>query len=323
MGCRKLDITENYSPLKVVHRAKHPVQKDVQAFFFSEEKTDAGDYRFGFNGMERDDEWKGSGNSYDFGARIYDPRLGKLLSMDKYTAKLPEWSPYVISANSPVYYIDPDGNYWIDFGSRDYGEGRTRLYQISIHDHNNLSEIDRMTGVPGIGLVATGVKAIAAAKDPSVDMGITDWATIIFSGSRTFMSAVSTLSKIDKIVLGIAPSAMDFVSLVVESNYPELVIEERAIYRLADKGLGFVSESDGVISGFVFDEEIAEKLQRNAIEDLNLNSQEEIDASRDLIDEKVSEYMIKMIEYEKNLIKQEINEVIEKVEKSEMIESDE
>ncbi len=33
-------------------------------------------YRYGFNGMEKDDEIKGNGNSYDFGARIYDPRVG-------------------------------------------------------------------------------------------------------------------------------------------------------------------------------------------------------------------------------------------------------
>jgi hypothetical protein len=35
------------------------------------------DYRYGFNGMEKDDEVKnGKGNSYDFGARMYDSRLG-------------------------------------------------------------------------------------------------------------------------------------------------------------------------------------------------------------------------------------------------------
>src|SRR5690606_28578426 len=33
------------------------------------------EYRYGFNGMEKDDEIKGTGNSLDFGARIYDPRL--------------------------------------------------------------------------------------------------------------------------------------------------------------------------------------------------------------------------------------------------------
>ena len=35
-------------------------------------------YRFGFNGMENDDELKGQGNSLDFGARIYDQRTGRV-----------------------------------------------------------------------------------------------------------------------------------------------------------------------------------------------------------------------------------------------------
>ena len=35
------------------------------------------DYRYGFNGMEKDSELKGSGNSYDFGARMSDSRLGR------------------------------------------------------------------------------------------------------------------------------------------------------------------------------------------------------------------------------------------------------
>ena len=47
------------------------------------------DYRFGFNSMERDDEIKGSGNSYDFGARMYDPRLGRWLSGDAMEAMFP------------------------------------------------------------------------------------------------------------------------------------------------------------------------------------------------------------------------------------------
>ena len=40
-------------------------------------------YRYGFNGQEKLDEIKGYGNSLDFGARIYDPRLGRFLSVDK------------------------------------------------------------------------------------------------------------------------------------------------------------------------------------------------------------------------------------------------
>ena len=38
----------------------------------SAEKIGAKSYTYGFNGMEKDDEVKGNGNSLDFGARVYD-----------------------------------------------------------------------------------------------------------------------------------------------------------------------------------------------------------------------------------------------------------
>ncbi len=37
------------------------------------------DYRYGFNGKEKDDEIKGEANSLDYCARIYDPRVGRCL----------------------------------------------------------------------------------------------------------------------------------------------------------------------------------------------------------------------------------------------------
>src|SRR5690606_36422730 len=52
----------------------------------------AGGYRYGFNGMEKDNEVKGKGNSYDFGARMYDSRLGRWLSIDPLTGKYPNLS---------------------------------------------------------------------------------------------------------------------------------------------------------------------------------------------------------------------------------------
>ncbi len=66
-------------------------------------------YRYGFNGKENDNEVKGSGNSYDFGARIYDPRIGRWLSLDPLQAKYPELSPYNFVANNPILFIDADG----------------------------------------------------------------------------------------------------------------------------------------------------------------------------------------------------------------------
>ena len=50
--------------------------------------SDSVSYRYGFSGMEMDNEIKGDGNSYDFGARLYDSRLGRWLAVDLLTWKL-------------------------------------------------------------------------------------------------------------------------------------------------------------------------------------------------------------------------------------------
>ncbi len=71
------------------------------------------DYRYGFNNMERDDEIKGGGNSYDFGARMLDARLGRWLSIDALASKYPGNSPYQYVASSPIMNKEVDGNDYI------------------------------------------------------------------------------------------------------------------------------------------------------------------------------------------------------------------
>jgi RHS repeat-associated protein len=66
-------------------------------------------YRYGFNGMEKDDEIKSSGNSLDFGARMYDSRLGRWLAVDPLAVKYPFASPYNFALNTPIQAKDPDG----------------------------------------------------------------------------------------------------------------------------------------------------------------------------------------------------------------------
>ncbi|MBK7911439.1 RHS repeat-associated core domain-containing protein [Candidatus Pollutiaquabacter sp.] len=66
-------------------------------------------YRYGFNSEEKDDEVKGVGNSYIFKFRIYDPRLGKFLSIDPF-AKSYAWnSPYAFAENDVIRAIDLEG----------------------------------------------------------------------------------------------------------------------------------------------------------------------------------------------------------------------
>jgi RHS repeat-associated protein len=67
------------------------------------------DYRFGFNGQESDTEIKGIGNSLDFGARIYDPRLGRFLSLDPLASSFPYYTPYLFAGNKPTKCTDFGG----------------------------------------------------------------------------------------------------------------------------------------------------------------------------------------------------------------------
>lgn len=67
-------------------------------------------YRYGFNGKEKDDEVKNtSGTQYDYGFRIYDPRLGKFLSVDPLFKSYPWFSPYQFAGNTPISCVDLDG----------------------------------------------------------------------------------------------------------------------------------------------------------------------------------------------------------------------
>jgi RHS repeat-associated protein len=66
-------------------------------------------YRYGFNGKENDNEVKGEGNQQDYGMRIYDPRLGRFLSVDPLTQSYPWYSPYQYAGDNPIKFVDLDG----------------------------------------------------------------------------------------------------------------------------------------------------------------------------------------------------------------------
>ncbi len=69
------------------------------------------DYRYGFQGYEKDDEVSGEGNSYTTEFRQYDPRIFRWKSIDPMYKAFE--SPYVAMGNNPILYVDPDGADWI------------------------------------------------------------------------------------------------------------------------------------------------------------------------------------------------------------------
>ncbi len=95
----------NFDKEAVIDNFKVIYEATTQLAFFN---PDGEKYRFGFNGMEKDDELSGQGNAYTTHYRGYDPRLGRWKSIDPVKQ---EWqSPYSAMDNNPILYNDPYGN---------------------------------------------------------------------------------------------------------------------------------------------------------------------------------------------------------------------
>ena len=54
-------------------------------------------YRYGFQGQEKDDEVKGEGNSLNYKFRMHDPRVGRFFAVDPLAPDYPHNSPYAFS----------------------------------------------------------------------------------------------------------------------------------------------------------------------------------------------------------------------------------
>ena len=65
-------------------------------------------YRYGFNGKEKDKDLN-SLTAYDYGFRIYNPGIGKFLSLDPLTKDYPELTPFQFASNTPIQSMDLDG----------------------------------------------------------------------------------------------------------------------------------------------------------------------------------------------------------------------
>jgi RHS repeat-associated protein len=99
-------------------------------------------YRYGFNGKEKDSEGMGGGGAtYDYGFRIYNPQLGKFLSVDPLFKSYPWYTPYQFAGNMPIAAIDLDGlEEWVtsEIFKQDQYFG---LFQKCINNSDVLKEV--------------------------------------------------------------------------------------------------------------------------------------------------------------------------------------
>ncbi len=153
---------------------------------------------------------KGTGNQQDYGMRIYDPRLGRFLSIDPLTKDYPWYTPYQFAGNTPIQAIDLDGaepHYMIQL-SPGYIESKIKNPHSSevVHVVNGVIGNPLVQGIIG-GLAAPGnmvsnMHAAGNAKDPVIQKQFENAAA---------MDAVDVMAGIaaGKLIKGIAASYAD------------------------------------------------------------------------------------------------------------------
>jgi len=96
----QLEIIEenNYYPFGLKHKGYNDM---VSSFGNSTAQ------RWKFGGKEFDESLEI--DSYDFGARNYDPAIGRWMNIDPLAEQMRRHSPYNYAFDNPIWFIDPDG----------------------------------------------------------------------------------------------------------------------------------------------------------------------------------------------------------------------
>jgi len=138
---RTLAIKEesNYYPFGMKHEGYNAVKTGVEN-------------KYKFNGKELQDESIGGSqlNWYDYGARNYDPALGRWMNIDPLAEQSRRWTPYNYAYNNPVFFIDPDGmqakaTYGVD------SNGNVKKLDDKKYFDENKKEVDRLYATDNSG----------------------------------------------------------------------------------------------------------------------------------------------------------------------------
>lgn len=81
----------------------------------------SGNYRFGFQGQEADNEIKGNGNSVNYKYRMHDPRIGRFFAVDPLAKQYPWNSTYAFSENRVIDGFELEGREVILLGKEVMG----------------------------------------------------------------------------------------------------------------------------------------------------------------------------------------------------------
>jgi RHS repeat-associated protein len=117
----------------------HPFGKRIDNLSFK-----SGTNQLKYNGKELQSQSL-AGRSldwYDYGARFYDPTLGRFHTIDRMAEKYVGLTPYQYAGNNPVRFIDVNGDYiYATFQGRQYRWVNGRFLRPDINEEPSVDEI--------------------------------------------------------------------------------------------------------------------------------------------------------------------------------------
>jgi RHS repeat-associated protein len=112
---------------------------DYYPFGKSFENNNVPKNRYLYNGKELQDQVIGGTpfGWYDYGARFYDPEIGRFHTQDRFAEKYLSLTPYHYGANNPILNIDVNGDsLWVSSGNKDYYYGYTKENGYGFYGRN-------------------------------------------------------------------------------------------------------------------------------------------------------------------------------------------
>jgi RHS repeat-associated protein len=247
-----LEIIEenNYYPFGLKHKGYNPPNELLG-------NNDAQNYKY--NGKELQDEL--GLNMYDYGARNYDPELGRWMNIDPKAETSRRFSPYTYALNNPIYFIDPDGMQADDWVRTEDGrmiyDSRVTSQKTATELYGNATHVavgESYTSSKGtkIELGDKGAFTVNGVADQSIDQAPLSVASNVLSEVSDFNESVDT-SVMTLQMLGVTSKSVDAVGGVTGNLGTALDLTQTGVdYAKGDIGAGrAVYRTGGIIAGAI------------------------------------------------------------------------